>query len=52
MGQLLKLLLEFLYEAISALLKFFTITSFKEMTVAGFIIGIILLSLFVISRRS
>jgi hypothetical protein len=52
MGQLLKLLLEFLYEAVSALLKFFTVASFKELTVTGFIVGGILLGLFVITRKS
>jgi hypothetical protein len=51
-GQLLKLLLEFLYEVISALLKFFTVASFKELTVTGFIIGFILLGIFAVTRKS
>jgi hypothetical protein len=52
MGQLLKLLLKFLYEAGSSIVKFFTVMSFKELTVTGFIIGSVLLGLFVVTRRS
>ena len=51
MGQLLKLLIKFCHEVFTHLVKFFSIMSFKEVTVAGIIIGIILLGVFAATKR-